>query len=116
MKPEFRIREVTRYIIARHDELGSKVVVEADNLAAANHLLSALQEQSERLFATDRTSVDVLGFGTRTYNIVCSSLGIQTIGELKKLTRQQLLTTPNAGVKCLREIESAMRPYGGIAE
>lgn len=115
MKPEFRIREVTRYIITRHDELGSKAVVEADNIAAANHILSALQEQSERLCSTESTSVDVLGFGTKTYNIVCTSLGIRTIGQLKKLTRHELLTTQNAGVKCLREIENAMRPYGGIA-
>lgn len=46
-RPEYRIREVTRFVITRYDEKGSHALTECDNREAAVEVVGALRAQHE---------------------------------------------------------------------
>ncbi len=115
MKPEFRIREVTRYVITRHDHKGTHAVVEVDNLNSAEIVLAGLEMQSDALIRAGDVSVDVLDLSSRARNIL-DRLEVETINDLRKIKKSDILKLEKAGIQSVKEIISVMRPYGGISE
>lgn len=113
MKPEFRIREVTRYVITRHDEKGTKALVECDSLPAANEILTALSMQAHTLVTSlppddfDLYETDL----NLAYNKL-SANGIRTFGQLRSLSRKELNELRGVGPQNLSIIMAYLARYG----
>jgi DNA-directed RNA polymerase alpha subunit len=113
MKPEYRIREVTRYVITRHDGESTQALVEADSKKAAQSILSALIEQSDRHDALLDISIDELDIQKR-WRMSLLNEGIKTVGDLRNLTGKDLYNLPNVGLAGRLAIQLAVAPYGGL--
>jgi DNA-directed RNA polymerase alpha subunit len=99
MKPEFRIREVTRYVITQFDEKGSKPIVECDSLAAANTLVSALRLQATGL-RDGCWDDDVELYDTNLDMYASNALvrnNITTFGQLRRMSRVDLSALKGMG-------------------
>ena len=113
MKTEFRIREVTRYVVTRHDSQGTHAIVQVDNLESARQLLAALECQAERVVHDGTDSINSLGLLNRTLNTL-RDLNVVTIDDLRLIRSSDILAKEKTGPKTLDDIQRAMRPYGGI--
>lgn len=105
MKPEFRIREVTRYVITRHDSNGTQALAEVSNANAAQEILVALQAMPLPAKYSDDMLIQNLGLQERTSNLLRSK-GITTVGALRKASASQLRTIEQIGPKTISEIEA----------
>lgn len=105
MKPEFRIREVTRYVITRHDSNGTQALAEVSNVNAAQEILLALQAMPHPSEYSDDILIQNLGLQERTSNLLRSK-GITTVGALRKASASQLRTIEQIGPKTISEIEA----------
>lgn len=61
----------------------------------------------------EETLIKVLGLPPAIENILRRK-GILTIEELQKMSREQLLSMRTMGAKRMRDIEEALKPYGGL--
>lgn len=103
MKPEFRIREVTRYVITKFDERGTHPVAQVDNRESAEQIVSALTAQAHSNLVALNTPIDDLNFSTRTRNNLVVTCGLSTLGDLTTINQVQLLGKHRVGVETLRE-------------
>lgn len=113
MKPEFRIREVTRYVITRHDEKGTKNIVECESLAAANELKSALALQADAISRV-LPSDDLDLYDTdleHSYNALRAN-DIRTFGQLRVMSKKQIRDLKGLGSTRLAEILAYLARYG----
>ncbi|QIH09009.1 MULTISPECIES: DNA-directed RNA polymerase subunit alpha C-terminal domain-containing protein [unclassified Pseudomonas] len=112
MKPEFRIREVTRYAITRFDERGTHPVAQVDNRETAEQIVSALAAQAEADSLVLGTSIDDLNFSTRTRNNLIVTCGLSTLEDLTKINQVQLLGKHRVGVETLKEVLQLLNDRG----
>ncbi|UEH06308.1 DNA-directed RNA polymerase subunit alpha C-terminal domain-containing protein [Pseudomonas sp. HN8-3] len=115
MKPEYKIREVTRYVITRHDGTSTQALVEADSKKAAQSILSALIEQSDRHDALSDISIDELGIQKR-WRMSLLNEGIKTVGDLRNLSGKDIANFPSIGLAGRVAIQVAVAPYGGLRQ
>ncbi|WP_274644743.1 hypothetical protein [Pseudomonas serbica] len=113
MKPEFRIREVTRYVITRHDEKGTKALVECESAPAAREILAALALQADTIDNTlppdDFELYDSDLY--RAANILRSN-EIRTFGQLRSMSRKELSDLRGMGTENLQKTLSYLARYG----
>jgi DNA-directed RNA polymerase alpha subunit len=103
MTTEYRIREVTRYVITKHS--GN----------ATHAMLSALQDQLEKHDLSSGISIDELNIQDR-WRYSLQNEGIWTVGDLRKLSGKDLYKLPNIGLAGRLAIQLAVSPYGGLRE
>lgn len=113
MKPEFRIREVTRYVITRHDDNGTQAVAEVSNLHNAQEICSALENQATVRRADEGKAVESLNIPARAANILKDN-NVLTISDLLQKTEIDILKMPNVGAQMLGAIKFAVEQYGGL--
>lgn len=115
MKPEFRIREVTRYVITRHDGNGTQAIAEVSNLHSAQDIRSALEHQANARYADFGKSVESLNIPTKSANILKEN-NVLTVAELLQKTEIDLLKMPNVGKQMLGQVKFAVEQYGGLKQ
>lgn len=108
MKPEFRIREVTRYVITCHDASGTRALAEVANQDAAQQILDALQASPTNNQVDDSLPVEELGLSHRTTNLLREN-GILTAGKLRRASGSALRTIKKVGPKMIEEVEAMQR-------
>jgi len=108
MKAEFRIREVTRYVITSHDSSGTQALAEVASIDAAQKILRALKGQPKHHAVEDDVLVDDLGFTHRTANSL-RGLNILTVGQLRQISALDLLAVKKIGQKTVEEIQAMQR-------
>ncbi|AMB79832.1 hypothetical protein AV641_12480 [Pseudomonas fragi] len=112
MKPEFRIREVSRYVITRFDDRGTHPIAQVDNRDIAEQLVAALESKAVVDSVELNTPIDDLNFSTRTRNNLIATCGLSTLGDLTKITQVQMLTQRRVGVSTLKEVIQALNQRG----
>ncbi|QXI03013.1 hypothetical protein HV782_013885 [Pseudomonas monsensis] len=112
MKPEFRIREVTRYAITKFDERGNHPVAQVDNRDTAEQIVAALTAQAEVESVALHTPIDDLNFSTRTRNNLVVTCGFSTLGDLTRVNQVQLLGQHRVGVETLKEVLQLLNERG----
>jgi DNA-directed RNA polymerase alpha subunit len=113
MKPEFRIREVTRFVITKHDGKCTKALVECESAQAAREILSALELQANTLNNTQPPD-DFNLYDSDLYlaaNVLRSN-DIQTFGQLRSMSRKELSDLRGMGPKNLTIILTYLANYG----
>jgi DNA-directed RNA polymerase alpha subunit len=113
MKTEYRIREVTRYVITKHDGNTTQAVAEVDNQKAAKSILSALSEQASRQDPLSMVSLETIDLDDR-WSRALRANGIETVADLISLSTKDLMDLPNIGLAGRLRIKLAMTPYGGL--
>ncbi|KQB53779.1 hypothetical protein AQS70_09205 [Pseudomonas endophytica] len=112
MKPEFRIREVTRYVITKYDDRGTHPVAQVDNRESAEQIVSALAAQAAGNSSVLNTPIDDLKFSTRTRNNLVATCGFSTVGDLTTINQAALLGKHRVGVETLREVLQFLNDRG----
>jgi len=112
MKPEFRIREVTRYVITRFDERGTHPIAQVDNRDVAEQIMAALEAKAEVESSALNTPIDDLNFSTRTRNNLVFTCGLSTLEDLTKVSPEQLTSKRGVGVETLNDVIQLLNERG----
>lgn len=113
MKPEYRVREVTRYVITRYDGSGTEAVAEVTNRRSAEEIRNALEQLSDVRHERLGDPIDTLGLPVRTRNILHEN-GVRTVSDLVGMTEIDLLKMHDVGRSILGQIKAAVEPLGGL--
>ena len=79
-----------------------------ENMADANILVARKEDERTKLF---EKPIEEMELSVRSYNCL-KRAGIETIGDLAKKTRADMLKVRNMGAKSLEEVIQKMESYG----
>lgn len=92
-----------------------KIVVEANSIDELVELLERLLSPKPVITCAGEKpssiSIDSLGITVRSLNILKDS-GIQSVGQLARMSDYELLRLPHLGKHSLREIRAALKEHG----
>jgi hypothetical protein len=113
MKPEFKIKEVTRYIITRHDASGTQAMVQVDNRQNAEELLAAMREQADRMEEHGEMSVRELPIPNQA-KVCLLAESILTVNQLKAYSFNEIRGLANMSMSMATQIEDSVSVHGGL--
>lgn len=110
MTPEEKRRFELRVLLRKVHACMTRPIPERGAAVAAIDYYLSLRGESIQL--EDTNHMDDLGLRSRTCEMVENTLGIWTVGDLRKLDRKTFLETPLLGEGMLMEIIAALDRYG----
>ena len=110
MTPEEKRRFELRVLLRKVHACMTRPIPERGAAVAAIDYYLSLRGESIQL--EDNSHMDDLGLRSRTCEMIENTLGIWTVGDLRKLDRETFLATPLLGDGMLMEIIAALDRYG----